>query len=448
MTPKKILFANVPFDGHFNPLTTLATHLAAQGHDVRWYTGTVYESRVKKLGIRFYPCIKALDISQDNLNILFPERLEFKSTMAKLKFDIKHTFILRSTEYYQDIKDISKTFDFDVLIADVAFTAVPFVKHQLHKPVITIGVFPLTETSVDLAPSGLGITPAKSFAGRINQRLLNVLANVLIFKESKKIVDSLYRRYNMKPVKGNVFNVLCRESSLLLQSGTPGFEYFRSDLGKNIRFIGPLLPAKSGASKPLAFAGKMQQYRHIVLVTQGTVEKDPTKILVPTLEAFKNDSDVLVIATTGGAQTQELRNRYRKANIIIEDFIPFDKVMPHADVYITNGGYGGVMLSIQNKLPMVVAGLHEGKNEICARVGYFNLGINLKTETPTALQIRNAVLEVATNKLYQQSVETLRAEFAQYNPLELLDQYLEETLIAARQKSAIREYALFELEAA
>jgi UDP:flavonoid glycosyltransferase YjiC (YdhE family) len=48
--------------------------------------------------------------------------------------------------------------------------------------------------------------------------------------------------------------------------------------------------------------------------------------------------------------------------------------MPYADVYVTNGGYGGTLLSIQNQLPMVVAGVHEGKNEINARVGYFQTG--------------------------------------------------------------------------
>ncbi len=57
--------------------------------------------------------------------------------------------------------------------------------------------------------------------------------------------------------------------------------------------------------------------------------------------------------------------------------------MPYPDVYITNEGYGGVMLAIENKLPMVLAGVHEGKNEINARIGYFKLGINLRTETPT-----------------------------------------------------------------
>ncbi len=31
-----ILFATVPADGHFNPLTGVAMHLKAAGHDIRW----------------------------------------------------------------------------------------------------------------------------------------------------------------------------------------------------------------------------------------------------------------------------------------------------------------------------------------------------------------------------------------------------------------------------
>ena len=33
----RILFATVPADGHFVPLTGIAMALRARGHDVRWY---------------------------------------------------------------------------------------------------------------------------------------------------------------------------------------------------------------------------------------------------------------------------------------------------------------------------------------------------------------------------------------------------------------------------
>ena len=213
----------------------------------------------------------------------------------------------------------------------------------------------------------------------------------------------------------------------MLQSGTPGFEYERSDMSKHIHFIGALLPFSSGKKRIPWFDARLTQYDKIVVATQGTVERDPEKILVPTLEALKN-TDILLVVTTGGSNTQELKKKYPYQNIIIEDFIPFDDVMPYADVYITNGGYGGVMLGIENELPLVVAGVHEGKNEINARIGYFNLGINLRTEKPKPAQIKKAVEQVISNPKYKENVIKLSKEFSHYNPGQLTAQHVVDVL--------------------
>ncbi len=101
----------------------------------------------------------------------------------------------------------------------------------------------------------------------------------------------------------------------------------RSDLGKNIKFVGTLLPYTAAKKQQAWNNEKLKRYKKVVLVTQGTVEKDVNKILIPTLEAFKN-SDTLVIATTSGTGTAELQKKYPFDNIIIEDYIPFNDVMP------------------------------------------------------------------------------------------------------------------------
>ena len=428
MKSKKILFANFPADGHFNPLTGLAVHLKNLGHDVRWYTGRKYEDKLTKLGIPFYPLKRAIDFSVGEPDQIFPERKHFKSQVAKLKFDIKHAFVLRGPEYYRDIEEINRSFSFDIMISDNCFTGISFVKQLLEKPVIAIGVVPLPETSKDLPPSGLGLTPSSTFFGKRIQDLMRLLTDKFVFGESKKLIDHIYDGHGMKKIKGNLFDVICREADLLLQSGTPGFEYYRSDLGKNVRFIGPLLPYNEKKKQRYQLPPAYNHYHKKILVTQGTVETDVEKIIVPTLEAFKN-SDVLVVVTTGGSKTQELRVRYPYANVLIEDFIPFSDIMPTCDLYVTNGGYGGVLLSIQNKLPMVVAGVHEGKNEINARVDYFKLGINLRTEKPAPSQIKTHVEIVSSNAIYKNNITKLAEEFEQYNPAWRAEHYVNELLL-------------------
>ncbi len=419
----KVLFANVPADGHFNPLTGLAAHLLAKGCDVRWYTSSKYSEKIKRLGIPFYGMKKALDVSatDGDMTALFPAREKLKGQVAKLKFDMINVFILRSPEYYEDIADIHQDFPFEIMIADVTFGGIPYVQEKMNIPVISVNVIPNPETSKDLPPPGLGMTPSKTVAGKIKQSVLRFIADKILFAGPTRVMKMTLANHGIQTNGAGIFDVMIRKSAAVMQSGTPGFEYKRSDMSSHIHFAGPLLPYSKKKEGPAWYDAKLGQYDKMILVTQGTVEKDVEKLIVPTLEAFK-DSEHLVVVTTGGSMTAQLRKKYSSPNVIIEDFIPFDDVMPYADVYVTNGGYGGVLLSIQNQLPMVAAGVHEGKNEINARIGYFRLGVNLRNERPKPSQIKKAVAEILNNQEYSENLKRLCQEFNTYQPGKLCEE--------------------------
>ncbi len=422
---KKILFANIPADGHFAPLTGLALHLQNEGHDVRWYTAPSYAEKIRKLGIRYYLFNKAKEVTVHNVDEVFPERKTIKNPVKKVIFDICTYFVERGPEFFEDIKDINREFDFDILVADNAFTGLTFVKEKLRKHTVAIGILPLNESSKELPPPIMGLTPATSAAGKLFHAALRYLANNVLLKKPHALIHKYHSMYGVSTSNKNIFDIQIEKASLYLQSGTPGFEYKRSEMSKHIHFIGPLLPHSTPGSYNIAFKDKLKKYDKVILVTQGTFEGDVNKLIIPTLEAFKN-TNYLVIVTTAGWHTNMLRERYRDfEHIIIEDFIPFNAIMPYTDVFVSNGGYGGVILSICNKVPMVVGGIHEGKNEICARVGYFKLGINLRTESPKPEKIKKAVTEVLENNLYSKNVEALSGEFSRYNPEKLCAEYIE-----------------------
>lgn len=427
--PKKILFANVPADGHFNPLTDLAVHLKKVGHDVRWYTGSTFANKIEKLGIPYYLFQKAKEVTVHNIDEVFPERKAIKSQIKKVTFDICNYFILRAEEFYADIRDINEELDFDILVADCAFTGITFTRELLKKEIITIGVLPLTASSKDLGPTIMGLTPASSLIGKKMQRLLKWTADNLLLKKSNELMRQVHLRNGIDMGNTGILDAQLVASTLFLQSGSPSFEYKRSDLSEKIRFVGPLLPHSKKSSYSLHFEEKIARYKKMILVTQGTFEQDSNKLIIPALEAFK-DSEHLVVVTTAGSNTEKLRKAYPYDNIVIEDFIPFDAIMPYADVFVSNGGYGGVTYSINNELPMVTAGVHEGKNEICARVGYFKLGINLKTENPTPKQLRTAVAQIFSDGSYHSNVKKLAREYAGYDPAVLCEKYVEEMAVA------------------
>jgi hypothetical protein len=396
---------------------------------------------VENLGLHFYPLQNAMDFFTDSSGMASAERANCKTAVGRLNFDLTHAFVLRGAEHFEDIKEIYREWNFDIVVADICFTAIPFITGKMKIPVVTVGILPLGNTSKDLPPNGLGMTPSYSFLGRLKQAFLRKLAINVLFAKPSRLMHAELNRYGIDAGNEFLFDLLYTHSSVVLQSGCPGFEYRRSDLSPKIHFIGALLPySRPRKSVNYWYDDRLLQYKKIVLVTQGTVESDINKLLVPALEAFKN-KDVLVIATTGGSGTEELRHRFPQNNFIIEDFIHFGAVMPYVNAYITNGGYGGVMLGIQHNLPLVVAGVHEGKNEINARIGYFKLGINLKTETPRPAQIYNAVKEVISNPEYQINVEKLNNEMANYRPALLCEHHIAQLLPGRAERKQPAELA-------
>jgi MGT family glycosyltransferase len=435
-TPQRILFASMPMDGHFSPLTGLAVHLSELGHDVRWYVGGQYGEKVQKLGLHHYPFVKARTVNQENLESLFPERAAIKGSIARLLFDVKQVFLLRAPEFVEDLTVIHQEWPYDLLVHDVAFTGGSFIKQLLNVKTVSIGVMPLMESDAYLPPSGLGLKPMTGMVGRWVQKLMRYMVLEVMFKPVNVLHNQLRQEHGLPPVPDFLFDSAVRTADVFLQSGVPSFEYPRKHISSNVRFVGPLLPYSRGSKHPFEQAAKALNYQKVVLVTQGTIERDVEKIIVPTLEAFKNDATTLVIATTGGSQTAELRTRFPQDNFIIEDFIDFRAVMPYANVYVTNGGYGGVMLSLQHNLPIVAAGVHEGKNEIAARIDYCKVGVDLRTETPKPSDIRKAVEKVFSDSVYRHNVRAMGREFSAYKPNELAEQYIN-TLLAEQTEAVM-----------
>ena len=86
------------------------------------------------------------------------------------------------------------------------------------------------------------------------------------------------------------------------------------------------------------------------------------------------------------AGTEGLQARYKQPNVVVRDYVDFAHVFEFTDVFITNGGFGGVQLSLSKGVPLVVSGINEGKSDVNARVEYAGVGINLKTGCTQRLQ--------------------------------------------------------------
>ena len=145
----------------------------------------------------------------------------------------------------------------------------------------------------------------------------------------------------------------------------------------------------------------------MVLVNQGTVATDSDQLLRPAITALA-DEDCLVVAVTGGPDPTGLGPL--PANARVERRIPFDQLMPYVDLFVTNGGYGGVQLALAHGVPMVAAGKTEDKIEVNARIAFSGVGVDLRTQTPTPDQVRTAVQQVLADPSYAEAASWMKLE--------------------------------------
>lgn len=354
--------------------------------------------------------------------------------MDRFKFYLKHSFIDAAVAQLQDLTDILDEFPAEVLLCDVFFLGMSWLHEKTGLPWAAFGMSALPFTSRDTAPFGLGIQPNHSIVGQLRNGVLNWLSNTVLMRDVRVHLDRVPASVGLS-AKGQDFFTAALSPFLYLQGTTPSFEYPRSDLPPQVHFVGTFLPpAPSDFVLPLWWQD-LQGKMPVVHVTQGTVATVASNLIEPTIQALA-DEDVLVVATTGGQPINSLNLESIPTNVRLEPFIPHAHLLPYVDVMVTNGGFNGVQIALANGVPMVTAGQTEEKPEICARVQWTKTGIDLKTSTPTATQIRDAVKTILSSPIYKQNAQRFQKEISLYNSPTLATTLLE--VLATTKQPVLR----------
>lgn len=414
-----ILFASQAIDGHFNPMTGVAMELLDRGHDVRWYTGPVFASKLAGMGIPLLTFNRAIEHRADNLHELYPERPRLKGPRA-IGFDGDKIFASNVTNFFEDVRDLERDFPFDVLVADSSMFIHRLVSHLMGRKVVNFVAIPNMESDPLVPPLFFGFRPARNPVEQGIHAAAGFLSDNVLLRPAGQSYRRQHSAYGLPvPREGRLTDEPYRCSDATIQTGPESLDFPRRHRNPKVHYVGalvpyrPPLPQGAGAGGGDAYP---RTYPAALVVTQGTVDNvDQDKLIVPTLEAVK-DMDVLVIVATGGRGTEALRARYPQPNVVVSDYVDFASVFGFADAFITNGGFGGVQLSLSMGVPLVVSGINEGKNDVNARVEHAGVGINLRTESPRPADIARAVERVLAEPGWKSRALAMQKQLAGRDP--------------------------------
>ena len=422
-----ILICAFPNPGHVTPMLSVGLHLAGLGHTVTFHTGELFRRQVEVAGLRFTAMT-----GRANIDYRTPATSAEKEKPSERDRILNHLnlwFIDPLPDQHRRLQQILAEIPVDLILTSSMYLGCfPMLlgPRENRPPVIGCGVTPLILRSIDC---GLTSHDASPVGRKRNQQ-----EHLLLEAAFQPIADQLNLALTecaAPSISGFWADSIYTVPDLFLQFTGDAFEFPRSDMPSKVRFVGPVLPGKPADFKEPAWFGELDGSKPVILVTQGTLANfDLQELVQPTLAALAEDN-VLVIAATGRADTEDL---IIPTNAKVETFVPFVRLLPKVDVLITNGGYGAVQQALSFGVPLVVAGDTEEKAFTAARVGWTGAGINLATRRPTPEQIQSAVHTVLSGSQYREQAHRLRRNFSRYDAFTEIAQSVD-TLIAETKDS-------------
>ncbi|GAA1987175.1 nucleotide disphospho-sugar-binding domain-containing protein [Kitasatospora viridis] len=422
----RIITAAIPVHGHTGPLLAITADLVARGHEVVFLGGSRFAKAAAETGARFVALPAESDFDDRDLAAWFPAREATAPGPERLVFDVKHIFTDPVPGQYRALRELLAEFPADAVIADLAFNGAAALAlalpPQRRPAVISIGTSAPTLPSVDTAPFGLALPPEPGEAGRARNRTLNERVAQALAPLADYLAETFAGLGLILPAGSHRAVIPALADHYLLLT-VPGLEYPRSDAPANFRCVGAL-PA------PLVEAVELPHWwpeltggRPVVVVTQGTVaNRDLSELVAPTVRGLA-DRDVLLVAATaradGPGELAELLGEL-PGNTRVGGYLPFELLLPHADLLVTNGGYGGVHAALRHGVPLVVAGATEDKPEVAARVQWAGAGVDLRTGRPEPAAIAGAVDRVLGDAAHRERARALRGELAAHRPLDTI----------------------------
>ncbi|MFV0435110.1 MAG: nucleotide disphospho-sugar-binding domain-containing protein [Leucobacter sp.] len=419
------LLASNPIHGHAGPVLQTAAYLSREGHEVTVVTGSRFRERVEKSGCRFIPLQGSADYDDRLPETYLPDRERYRG-VRQAQYDIRTIFVETIPDQYRTIREAIDVVSPDAILADGAFGGVlPLIaRTEPRPPILGLGVTPLTQSSRVLGPHGMALPPASGGAGRLRYAAMNAVARGLIFRPTQLAGARAFAACDAR-LTGFIMDA-SRRFDRFLQTGPASLEYSRPDLEANTHFVGVLPQAASDTPLP-EWWDELDGTRPVVHVTQGTIDNhDFGRLVRPTLDALAG-RDVTVVVTAGGRPVDAIGPVPQNARV--ESYLSYAELLPRTDLFVTNGGFGGVQAALAAGVPLIVAGDTEDKPEVAARVAWTGAGVDLGTGTPGLGAVGFAVGKVLGDPSYRSNARRIAEDAAQHDALAEIAHHLAEARV-------------------
>ncbi|KAI0198887.1 glycosyltransferase family 1 protein [Astrocystis sublimbata] len=455
-----ILVQSFAATGHAVPLTQICQHLVSRGLDCYHLGGTDYREMIEASGATFIPLSGFADtwirdwlpqhpLGSVDLDII-PSLVKLvAATMPSTLESLRRALVLiREKEPGREVIIMSETGCSGGIMALRLGAPLPEGYSKMPKT-IGIGIFPPLWASVDhfdvwsdvpYVPNGnrqINILMAKLARDGLYKESWDIWNYVLEVCSTVEPSESLLGDH-AKVIDHCPWDALYACHDKILQMCIPALEYPISDWPPNFAYGGTLPPKKwrtpdfefpdwfERVRENSARSAVSSNRRKIVAIAQGTLALDWDNVLIPTIVGLAGREDILVVAIicVKGATLDDHLPIPVPDNVIIVDYFPYDPVIEHADVFVSNGSFGVFSHCVAHGVPMVLSGHTEDKIALGMRGEYAGFACNLGKKQQTPEAFAKAVDTVLTDFRYTRRAMELKAAADKFDALGTVEREL------------------------
>jgi UDP:flavonoid glycosyltransferase YjiC (YdhE family) len=299
---------------------------------------------------------------------------------------------------------------------------------------VCIGINPVILESDNQGVFALGLPYEDSPAVRArNQLIASLIKNFVWTDLNERHAEVLQEAGCTRLPDHWTFGDVLLASDVILQLSGPSFEYPDPLMDPKLQFIGTLPPKAVAADQeyPTWWPDVIEARaagKKVVFLAQGTLDYSPEDILLPGIRALADEPDVLLVVTIGQRGGSLPADFAVPANTRVIDYFPYDVMLPHADAFVFNAGFGGASHAIGHAVPIVVVGqMGQDKAEVRARIEWSGLGVGVP-EGPIRdpAVARDAVLRVLRDPAYKEAALKLQKESIELDPFTQVEKKIRE----------------------